>query len=813
MRRIWAAAAVLALVAGCSTKEQEADRAGAAAGRMPVAGSAGRVAAYPGPAAPAGKSFASLPDRGALLAYDKVVQPRRTRAYTFHPVSLSEAHALRAIATGELTIPAPDGSQIRLRYDRHVEHPDGNWTWIGRVPGSAPGTEAIITFGEKAVFGTVPYGDREPLRLGLSQGRAWLIETHPQGLASLDNEATRPTKPDHLPPPIATGPVAAAAGTTPATASAFTAQATTSAATTVDVVLGYTSNFAARLGGQSQANTRLAHLIAVANQAYTNSQIDAQVRLVRTVQVDYADATANEQALYNLTGVSCTEQNGSLNCTDTGVPPALQPLHTAREQFGGDLVVLVRNFNDPENDGCGIAWLNGSGQRTITTSHAKWGMAVIGDSNLNAFPDNGYICRDETLAHELGHNMGSAHDRGEADGDDNVLQSNEYGRYPYSFGHKAPAGSGAFYTVMAYGESGLTRIRVFSNPYINTCNGFPCGVPDQADNARSLRQTMPAVAAFRATVVPSQPTRRVTSDFDGDGRSDLYWRHSLSGNNDIWFLNGAALVSAATVSRLADVRWNAAGLGDFNGDGKADVLWRHATSGELLIHHMDGTRVLASSGASLTVADPDWRIVALGDFDGDGVTDLYWRHQVSGVNDIWLMGSLLPRQVRSVHREPDLNWKVVATGDFNGDGKNDVFWRHSLTGRNVVHLMDGFTVRTGSAFVDTVADTRWRIHAAQDFDGDGRADVYWRHEDSGEVYLWRMNGAAVAAVAFVHKEPDLAWQVASAGDYNGDGYADILWRNTATGQNVIHLMRGSTIISGSAQITHVPDTAWRVVPG
>jgi hypothetical protein len=58
----------------------------------------------------------------------------------------------------------------------------------------------------------------------------------------------------------------------------------------------------------------------------------------------------------------------------------------------------------------------------------------------------------------------------------------------------------------------------------------------------------------------------------------------------------------------------------------------------------------------------------------------------------------------------DTNWRIVATGDYNGDGKADLIWRHQVTGMMAAWLMNGTAV-SESVFItpDTVADTGWKI--------------------------------------------------------------------------------------------------------
>ena len=79
----------------------------------------------------------------------------------------------------------------------------------------------------------------------------------------------------------------------------------------------------------------------------------------------------------------------------------------------------------------------------------------------------------------------------------------------------------------------------------------------------------------RAPVMNRGPTA-VRGDLQGDGRGDILWRHATSGQNVVWFMNGATRSSTGTLS-AADTTWAIVGQGDFNADGKADILWRRSS--------------------------------------------------------------------------------------------------------------------------------------------------------------------------------------------------------------------------------------------
>ena len=53
------------------------------------------------------------------------------------------------------------------------------------------------------------------------------------------------------------------------------------------------------------------------------------------------------------------------------------------------------------------------------------------------------------------------------------------------------------------------------------------------------------------------------------------------------------------------------------------------------------------------------------------------------------------------------------------------------------------------------------------------------------------------------------WQIKSVADFNGDGKADIFWHNQNTGLTYVYLMDGAAIISRGALNTVNPQ--WQVI--
>ena len=285
-------------------------------------------------------------------------------------------------------------------------------------------------------------------------------------------------------------------------------------------------------------------------------------------------------------------------------------------------------------------------------------------------------------------------------------------------------------------------------------------------------------------------------DYDGDGRSDVFWRNASTGGNVIWkSANSTTIQPTTAVTNLA---WKVAGRGDFNGDGKADLLWRNASNGANTIWLSGNSN---TPKAVTGVTSQDWQVAGIGDFDADKKADILWHDNATGAGTIWKAGNSATRQ--SVTTITDTSWRVVGVGDFNGDKRADIVWRSFHTGANTIWYSGNSQTRQAVA---TLTDQHWAVVGIGDFDGNGRADLLWRSSSSGANIIWLAGNASTRRA--VSSLTSQSWQVAQIGDYNGNGKADILWRDYGSGVNTIWLDANSA----TRQSVSTFNTGWLIQP-
>ncbi|TQD41259.1 FG-GAP-like repeat-containing protein, partial [Marilutibacter aestuarii] len=310
----------------------------------------------------------------------------------------------------------------------------------------------------------------------------------------------------------------------------------------------------------------------------------------------------------------------------------------------------------------------------------------------------------------------------------------------------------------------------------------------------STRKSIPVEVQDNDDESPVKPpVVRKAHDFDGDGQSDIFWRHYGGGWNVIW--RAADDGNRSQVATVANSHWSIVGEGDFDANGTTDLLWRNASTGANTIW-LDGGAERELAVARVTSSE--WFVAAVGDFDADGVSDILWRNSQTGANVVWKAGdSTRQMPLASV---PRLSWHIQGVGDFNGDGRSDLFWRDSATGRNTIWLSGDASTQQS---VTTVSNPAWRVEHVADFNGDGRADLLWRKNGVGNNAIWKSgNESTQMSIAAL---PDAGWAIAGVGDFDGDGTDDIFWRNASTGDNTIWR---SANVNSRMELLAVRDQEW-----
>jgi hypothetical protein len=344
---------------------------------------------------------------------------------------------------GTLPVVLPDGTRYTVRMQREESAPGGNWTAIGHVQTIVGRQSMVLTFGRDAVFGVLPRPDGFQLQLTTTRGVTTLA---PAGGIRPPGEAIA-SEPDMLVPPRpATMPDVAAV---PPDAMGQAPMAAAPVPVEIDVLALYTADLAALRGSDPTAETEVTNLFATANQSYLESGTGVTLKVRRVERVVVAETRTNHQVLSDI--------------TNNGV--AGIDVHALRDSVAADLVALVRP-NSETHGSCGVAWLNG-GDLGPNYAHPTLGYSVT-----NIAP-----CGPHVLAHEIGHNLGSAHDRV-------TMSSNGaigHGAFSFSFGFRQD-GPPAFGTVMAYVTGQQRWIGLFSDPSSAVC-GAACGVAQHSDTS------------------------------------------------------------------------------------------------------------------------------------------------------------------------------------------------------------------------------------------------------------------------------------------------------------------------------------------
>jgi hypothetical protein len=210
-----------------------------------------------------------------------------------------------------------------------------------------------------------------------------------------------------------------------------------------------------------------------------------------------------------------------------------------------------------------------------------------------------------------------------------------------------------------------------------------------------------------------------------------------------------------------------------------------------------------------------------GDFNADGKPELVWQNVgAPGQVYSWFLNSNLTFASGTylVNENVPAGWTVVGTSDFTGDGKPDVLYQNQTTGQLVLFVMNG-TTKVGEQVLG--ASPAWRVVATGDFNGDGKTDLVWQNFAAGQIYIWFMTSSGGVATTMnpfqgaylmdagmnVITIGDKNWRVVGVADLNGDHKLDLVWQHS-TGNLAAYYMNG-TIATGAIDVS-LNDPTWKV---
>lgn len=220
--------------------------------------------------------------------------------------------------------------------------------------------------------------------------------------------------------------------------------------------------------------------------------------------------------------------------------------------------------------------------------------------------------------------------------------------------------------------------------------------------------------------------------------------------------------------------------GDFDGDGIDDIFWYAPGSAADFIWWFDGSGNY--TGSEITVNGTYQPLV--GDFDENGTSDVLWYKAGTGADFVWWF----KKNDRS-DRPYDGNEIVIngtydpVVGDFDGDGASDVFWYKPGTGQDVIFYFKTGDHGTQPYVAGDITVNGTYVPLAGDFDGDENSDMIWYKPGSGQDYVWYFNGRTGLTPHYssFNLTVNGADYVPVVGDFDGDGVSDVFWNDPTSG--------------------------------
>ena len=257
-------------------------------------------------------------------------------------------------------------------------------------------------------------------------------------------------------------------------------------------------------------------------------------------------------------------------------------------------------------------------------------------------------------------------------------------------------------------------------------------------------------------------------------------------------------------------------VGDFNGDGMSDLVVAKASTSIVSILLGNGDSTFQAARAVVGTPNSQYRSVTVSDLNGDRLTDLVMANSFSSNVHVLLgNGDGTFQAVRAFSAFTLARFATV--GDFNRDGVPDLAitsWDSFVASALSVRLGNGDG--TFQAATHYAAGSRPTSLSAGDFTGDGVVDLAVANRTSHNVAVLPGNGdGTFRAALFFGSDPGPT--SLAVGDFNHDGKSDLA---VATGPGVSVLINNTPTYdlavsregngSGTVTSTSTPASAQQV---
>jgi hypothetical protein len=322
----------------------------------------------------------------------------------------------------------------------------------------------------------------------------------------------------------------------------------------------------------------------------------------------------------------------------------------------------------------------------------------------------------------------------------------------------------------------------------------------------ALVVTTASTASFSpATNFPagSFPGSVATGDLNGDGSPDLAVANTDSGNVSVLLGTGTGSFGAATNFAVGSEPRSVA-ISNLNGDTFPDLAVANSGLASNNVSVLLGTGTGSFGAATNFAAGTNPNSVAVGDVNGDGVSDLAVANAGSANVSI-LLGTGAGAFGTATNFPVGLVPRSVVIGNLNAGTSADLAVANS--GSNNVSVLPGTGTGTFGAATDFgVGNTPFSV-AIGNLNGDGFADLVAANLNSSNVsvLLGASNGSFSTATNF---PAGVGANSVAIGNLNGDGFADLAVTSTASSEVSVLLGTGtgSFGVATSSEVGTTPSS-------